>query len=158
MADDSRPRARTGEERKADALEKLGERHADVWVASASSSGSPHLVPLSLAWDGERVILVGEPSAVTVRNIIASGTARLGLGPTRDIVMIDAVLDAVVEVGDADTDTMIGETFARQADWDPRGAGEDFVFLLLRPRRMQVWREANEIAGRTVMRDGAWLH
>jgi len=28
---------------------------------------------------------------------------------------------------------------------------------VLRPLRVQAWREANEIAGRTLMRDGAWL-
>jgi hypothetical protein len=31
------------------------------------------------------------------------------------------------------------------------------VFLLLRPERIQAWREANEIAGRAVMQAGAWL-
>jgi hypothetical protein len=28
---------------------------------------------------------------------------------------------------------------------------------VLRPERIQAWREADEIAGRTLMRDGAWL-
>ena len=43
-----------------------------------------------------------------------------------------------------------------QADWDPR-RDTGYVFLVLRPVRVQAWREANEIAGRTLMRDGSWL-
>jgi hypothetical protein len=31
------------------------------------------------------------------------------------------------------------------------------VFQVLRPRRIQAWRESNEIPGRTLMRDGTWL-
>lgn len=27
----------------------------------------------------------------------------------------------------------------------------------LRPRTIQVWREVDEMVGRTVMRDGTWL-
>jgi hypothetical protein len=38
---------RTGAERKDHALALLRARHAEVWVASASADGAPHLVPLS---------------------------------------------------------------------------------------------------------------
>jgi hypothetical protein len=125
----------------------------DVWVATASPSGAPHLVPLSLAWVDERVVIAVEESSVTARNILASGVARLGLGPTRDVVMIDVVLEKSV---DAASSEAIGERYAAQADWDPR-ADEGYLFLVLRPMRVQAWREANEIAGRALMRDGVWL-
>jgi hypothetical protein len=36
-------------------------RHIDVWVASASADGVPYLVPLSLEWDGEP-LLVATPT------------------------------------------------------------------------------------------------
>ncbi|HZJ27582.1 MAG TPA: pyridoxamine 5'-phosphate oxidase family protein [Acidimicrobiia bacterium] len=147
--------ARTGAQRKVDVLAKLAARHADVWVASASETGRAHLVPLSLAWDGERVIIATEPSAVTTRNIVSSGIARLALGATRDVVMVDAVLDRAVDVGRVPPE--VADAYAGQADWDPRAAGGDFWFLLLRPERIQAWREADEIAGRTVMREGVWL-
>ena len=53
-------------------------------------------------------------------------------------------------------DAGLGAAYAAQADWDPRlSAG--YVFFVLRPVRVQAWREANEIAGRTLMRDGSWL-
>jgi hypothetical protein len=31
------------------------------------------------------------------------------------------------------------------------------VLMLLRPQRIQAWREVNELRGRTVMRSGEWL-
>jgi hypothetical protein len=147
--------ARTPHQRKADALALLAARHADLWVASASADGVAHLVPLSFAWDGEHVILATEPHAVTTRNVSATRRARLALGRTRDVVMIDALL--VRQVALRASEPALAECYAAQADWDPRSAGGDFIYSLLRPDRMQVWREVNEIAGRTVMRGGAWL-
>jgi hypothetical protein len=125
----------------------------DAWVATASAFGRPHLVPLSLAWVDDRVVVAVEESSVTARNVLAAGVARLGVGPTRDVVMIDAVLEKWV---DAAADDAIGERYAAQADWDPRG-DEGYLFLVLKAVRVQAWREANEIAGRTLMRDGVWL-
>lgn len=125
----------------------------DGWVATASEAGAPHLVPLSLAWVGERVVVALASSSVTARNLVRSGTARLAVGPTRDVVMIDAALERAVDVG---TDDLLGAAYARQADWDPRDSA-GYVFLVLRPVRLQAWHEADEIAGRLLMRDGVWL-
>jgi hypothetical protein len=141
--------------RKADTLAKLHEPAADVWVASAAN-GAAHLVPLSLAWLDERVVLALDEGSLTARNVAAAGAARLGLGPTRDVVMIDAVLERTVPVADAAPELAGG--YAAQADWDPRvDAGEGYVYLVLRPVRIQAWREANELAGRALMRNGTWL-
>jgi hypothetical protein len=125
----------------------------DVGVATASTAGVPYLVPVSLAWVGERVVIAVEGSSVTARNLIAARAARLGVGPTRDVVMIDAVLEQAVDVA---ADDALGAAYVEQADWDPRGS-TGYVLFVLRPVRVQAWREANEIAGRTLMRDGHWL-
>jgi hypothetical protein len=125
----------------------------DVWVATASEDGRPHLVPVSLAWTDERVVIAVGRSSVTARNLTRSETARLAVGPTRDVVMVDAVLERVVDVG---ADETLGAAYVAQADWDPRG-DEGYVFLVLRPVRVQAWREVNEMPGRTLMRDGEWL-
>jgi hypothetical protein len=146
---------RSPEQRKADCLAKLLARHADVWVASASPNGVAHLVPLSFAWDGEHLFIATEATALTTRNLAGAQRARLALGQTRDVVMIDAVL--VEQISMAAVPTAIAERYAAQADWDPRPAGGAFVYSILRPERFQVWREANEIAGRTVMQGGTWL-
>jgi len=88
---------RTREQRRVGTLAKLSAPAMDVWVATAAAEAggiaSSHLVPLSLAWIDERVVLATEADSVTARNIISQGRARLGLGPTRDVVMIDAELE-----------------------------------------------------------------
>jgi hypothetical protein len=149
------PAARPPEQRKADALAKLAQEGADVWVATASAAGEAHLVPLSLAWDGDRVILATERRSRTFENLQRSGRARLGVGPERDVVMIDAVVVSVIDADDVPH--TLGDIYAAQADWDPRQAPDGLVYVVLAPERIQAWREANEIAGRTLMRHGKWL-
>lgn len=155
----TREAPRPAAQRKADTLAKLAAPAADIWVASASVSGAwstqPYLVPLSLGWVSERIVLALEAESLTARNITATGTARLALGPTRDVVVIDAVLESCYTVTEASS--AIADAYAEQSDWDPRTAGEGYVFLVLGPTRIQAWREANELRGRTLMRDGQWL-
>jgi hypothetical protein len=150
------PEPRDREQRTRDTLAKLAEPAMDVWVATAAAgpSADPYLVPLSLAWIDDRVVIAVESSSRTARNLEAGRTARLALGPTRDVVVIDARLERSVPVADA---ADLAERYARQADWDPRTAGDAYRYLVLRPERIQAWREANELPGRTLMRDGTWL-
>jgi hypothetical protein len=153
------PEVRSGAERRANTLAKLQTRAMDVWVASASvdegGSAQAYLVPLSLAWFDERVVIALERGSRTARNIAEQRAARLALGPTRDVVIIDAVVEQMINLEDA-PDALAGR-YAEQADWDPRTAGADYVYIVLRPERIQAWREANELAGRTLMRAGSWL-
>jgi hypothetical protein len=131
----------------------LATQAIDVWVASASAAGEPYLVPVSLAWVDDRVVIAVPEGSVTARNVTAAGRARLAVGPTRDVVMIDVVLDRALRVGDDDA---LGEAYAAQADWDPR-RDDGYLFLVLRPVRLQAWREADELEGRTLMRQGSWI-
>ena len=154
---DGQPRTR--EQRRADTLAKLSAPAVDVWVATAAGDASGHvsadLVPLSLAWLNERIVLATEADSVTARNIIGARHARLGLGPTRDVVMIEADLERVYSLDEVPADLARG--YAMQADWDPRDSGGQMRFLVLRPHRIQAWREANELPGRTLMRGGEWI-
>jgi hypothetical protein len=149
---------RSATQRKEDTLAMLQEPGIDVWVATASLSEAgaahAHMVPLSLAWIDECVVIAVESDSVTCHNISEHRQARLGIGPTRDVVVIDAVLDEAVPVEEVPD---LADAYASQADWDPRSAGDSYVFVKLRPQRVQAWREANEIAGRTLMRGGTWL-
>jgi len=153
------PGPRPREQRLADTLAMLRTPARDVWVATASTADDgtpvPYLVPLSLAWIDDRVVLALEATSRTGRNVLATGTARLSLGATRDVVLIDAVLERSVRVAEAPPE--LAEGYAAQADWDPRPGGEHDVYLVLRPHRVQAWREVDELAGRTLMRDGEWL-
>ncbi len=147
------PEPRDRSTRKADLLAALTAPAADVWVATASAAGAPHLVPLSLAWIGDRVVIALDGASVTARNLGTSGTARLAVGPTRDVAIIDAVVERTAGV---DSDAALGAAYAGQADWDPRGL-DGYVFIVLRPTRIQAWRESDELAGRVLMRAGAWV-
>ena len=147
------PEPRDRATRVADTLAMLTTPAIDVWVATASTTGSPYLVPVSLAWVDGRVVVAVDAMSVTARNLIATGTTRLAIGPSRDVVMIDAELERAVDVAD---DVALGEAYVAQADWDPRRSA-GYQFLVLRPVRLQAWREVNEIPGRTLMRGGRWL-
>src|SRR5690349_17655805 len=129
------PEPRDAATRKADVLKKLGERGADIWVASASSDadGQPeaHLIPLSLGWLDERIVLALDGQSRTAQNVIERGKARLALGPTRDVVIIDAALDRSLGCTQAAPD--FAERYAEAAGWDPRREGTSQVFLVLRP-------------------------
>jgi hypothetical protein len=150
---------RTLEQRKTDTLAKLSTPAVDVWVATAAVEAGGHassyLVPLSLAWIDDRIVLATEADSATARNIISHRRARLGLGPTRDVVMIDAELEQVYGLEKVPAD--LARRYAMQADWDPRESGGQMRFLVLRPLRIQAWREVDELPGRTLMRGGAWL-
>ncbi len=144
---------RTAVERKAHALDRL-EHEIDVWVATASAEGKPYLVPLSLGWDGVQVIAATPAAAVTARNLAARPIARLAVGDSRDVVMIDARARTVPA---AEAEEAIMASYVARTGWDPREEHEAFVMILLAPTRIQVWRSVEEIEGRDVMKGGAWL-
>ena len=146
---------RSPEERKADALAKLTAVDANVWIASSSPSGVVHLVPVSHTWNGNQIVLATEPGSRTVANVTANSRVRLALGDTRDVVMIDAVLGETVPKSKAPT--ALAKGYAAQAGWDPQTDSGDYVYLIFVPERIEVWREAEDLAGRTVMRDGSWV-
>jgi len=150
---------RPAAQRKADTLAALTTPALDGWVASATVEASgalmAHLVPLSLAWTGDRLVIAVELASRTARGIAECGRARIGLGPTRDVVVIDAVLESSVAVADAPLE--LAQRYAAQADWDPRQDAGSYGYLVLRPERIQAWREADELPGRTLMRGGTWL-
>ena len=147
--------ARSPEKRKADALLQLEAVESNVWVASASPTGDVHLVPVTHTWDGSRVVLATGPRSRTVSNLTTNPKARLALGETRDVVMIDATLIEVIPASDAPA--ALVEGYAAQAGWDARTDSANYVYLVLGPKRIQVWSEGEDLAGRTVMRDGEWV-
>jgi hypothetical protein len=69
--------------------------------------------------------------------------------------MIDAMLIEIVPASDAPA--ALGERYAAQAGWDARADSANYVYLALGPKRIQVWREGEDLAGRTVMRNGEWV-
>ena len=146
------PPARSLEQRKSDTLASL-ERGVDLWVASASEDGDAYLVPLSYHWDGSALTFATPAASRTARNLIRSGSTRVALGPTRDVVVVDGRVEAI-PIG---TDVALENAHAAATGFDPRTLAAEYVYLRLTPERIQAWREENELAGRVLMRDGRWL-
>ncbi|WP_156721830.1 pyridoxamine 5'-phosphate oxidase family protein [Streptomyces apocyni] len=144
--------ARSREQRIHDVRERL-EKDVDVWVSTASADGGPVLVPLSFVWDDGALIMSTKRVNATARNLTPGGPVMLSLGHTRDVVLIEATT-TVIE--GTELPTASADAFARQAGFDPRDR-EAWIYLRAVPQVIRTWREENELAGRVVMRDGAWL-
>ncbi|MCB5168827.1 pyridoxamine 5'-phosphate oxidase family protein [Streptomyces bambusae] len=148
---DAPPRSRA--QRRSDVEHRLG-HDVDVWVASASADGVPHLVPLSFDWDGEALLAATLAASPTGRNLAATGTARLALGHTRDVALIDGAVEVLA------LDALpphVGDRFAARTGFDPRSLATGYRWFRITPQRIRGWREENELAGRELMRDGRWL-
>src|SRR5687767_14140876 len=144
--------ARSRSQRRTDALAKL-RSHVDLWVASADEVGRAYLVPLSYYWDDSTLTIATPRASRTARNLVRAGWARVALGPTRDVVIIEGPVEAI-SIG---ADAGLEDAHARATGFDPRTLADEYVYLRITPRNVQAWREANELAGRQLMRDGRWL-
>ena len=145
------PRSRA--QRRRDTERRLA-GDVDLWVASASAEGAPYLVPLSFDWDGATLLLATPAESPTGRNLAATRSVRLGLGDTRDV----SIIEGEVEVLDLDAlPREQGDRFAARTGFDPRALTTTYRWFRVSPRRIQAWREANELPGRELMRDGRWL-
>lgn len=149
-----RPPARSPEQRKRDTLERLA-GDVDAWVATADAdSGTPYLIPLSYLWDGATLLVSTPAASPTSRNLQATRKARVGVGSTRDLVIIEGAAQTLTaeQVGDEDC-----RAFAARTGFDPRHERPTYLFFRIQPQRIQAWRESNELVGRDLMRDGRWL-
>ena len=148
------PPARSTAERVRDTIARL-EQDVDAWVATAHpGDGTPYLVPLSFLWDGQALLVSTPTASPTARNLADTGRARVALGTTRDVVMLEG---AVVALRAAEVSEELGNAFAVQTGFDPRELTTDYTWFRVTPRRVQAWREENELRGRDLMRDGQWL-
>jgi hypothetical protein len=112
-------------------------------------------VPLSFLWDGATLLVATPSSSPTGRNLRASGKVRLGLGPTRDVVLVEGTVQAVAAADEIPAE--VGDAFAAKTGFDPRELTTPYTYFRIRPGRLQAWREANELEGRELMRGGRWV-
>jgi len=144
--------ARSRSHRTIDTLARL-RTDVDLWVASASEDGHAYLVPLSYLWDGSALLIATPRASRTARNLTRTGWARVALGVTRDVVIVEGRVE-VIPIG---ADPELGDAHARSTGFDPRTLADEYVYLRIAPQEIQAWRESNELEGRVLMRDGAWL-
>jgi nitroimidazol reductase NimA-like FMN-containing flavoprotein (pyridoxamine 5'-phosphate oxidase superfamily) len=148
------PPARSATQRKQDTLRRL-EQDVDLWLATTDARGAaPYLISLSFLWHGGTLIVATATASPTVRNLQATGSVRLGLGPTRDVVIVDGTAHAIPA---AELTDELGDAFAVKCGFDPRQLTTPYTYFRIRPHRVLAWREANELKGRELMRDGQWL-
>jgi hypothetical protein len=148
------PPARTPKQRKQDTLSRL-QQDVDAWVATADAgSGGPYLVPLSFLWDGSTILIATPASSPTGRSLQATGRVRLGIGSTRDLVLIEGAAQALAAT---EIPEDVGDAFAARTGFDPRQLTSTYLYFRIRPQRIQAWREENELAGRELMRGGEWI-
>ena len=143
---------RSLEQRTADVLARP-RGDVDLWIASADADGNAYLLPLSFVWDGAALTVATPRASPTARNLMRAGRARVALGLTRDVVMLDGVVEAIA-IG---TDPALEEAHAAATGFDPRTERQEYVYLRITPGEIQAWREANELSGRHVMRAGRWF-
>jgi hypothetical protein len=90
----------------------------------------------------------------TSRNPQAGGKVVLGIGPTRDVVLIEGTVQALAI---SEIPEEVGDAFAAKTGFDPRRLVGSYLYFRVHPRRLQAWREDNEQKGRELMRDGHWI-
>src|SRR5258707_727036 len=110
------PPPRTASQRRSDTRHRL-EHDVDAGIATTDGAGTPYLVPLSFVWDGACLLIATPATSPTARNLRASGRVRLGLGPTRDVVLIEGT---VLTLAPADLSEAEGDAFAAHTGFDPR--------------------------------------
>ncbi|MGY4644788.1 pyridoxamine 5'-phosphate oxidase family protein [Cellulomonas sp. URHB0016] len=144
---------RTPAQRRADTEHRLA-HDVDAWVATADDGDTPRLTPLSFLWDGSTLLLATSVAGPTGTNLAANRSVQVGVGLTRDVVLVQGTVDVVardalsVEEGDA---------FAEKTGFDPRALRSDHAYFRVLPQTVQAWREVDEHADRWLMRDGVWL-
>ena len=139
--------------RKADTLAALEKQH-DVWLASADVAGRPHLIAVSGWWDGTDLLVATRGESKTARNLSMNTAAKIARGAPSDAVLLDVQM---IESGAVEDSPDLCRGFAAAVGWDPREAGEGWVFFRLRPNRIQAFRGYDEIEDRDVMTRSRWL-
>jgi hypothetical protein len=148
------PPPRSADQRRQDSLRRL-EDDVDAWVATAATAdGTPYLVPLSFLWDGATLLIATPSSSPTARNLRSTGKVRLGIGPTRDLVLIEGTVGEVLPAAEIPAEA--GDAFAAKTGFDPRQLS-GYSYFRIHPQRLQAWREVNELTDRELMADGRWL-
>src|SRR6188768_738931 len=130
MTAEPRPRA----DRRRDTEHRLT-NDIDVWVASASADGKPYLVPLSFDWDGEAVLVATPTNSPTGKNLARSRVARLALGHTRDVCMVEGRVE-VLEIDQLPKEQ--GDRFAARSGFDPRALTTSYRWFRITPQRIQA--------------------
>ena len=142
---------RSTEQRRQDALYRLG-HDVDAWVATTDTdTGAPRLTPLSFLWHDEALLFSTSAGSPTARNLATNPSVQVGIGLTRDVVLVQGTVETLPAISEE-----LGDAFAAKTGFDPRTADNPYHYFRLTPGTIQVWREEDELTDRWVMRAGVW--
>jgi hypothetical protein len=79
---------------------------------------------------------------------------RIGIGPSRDVVLVEGTATALETAG---IPAEVADAFAAKTGFDPRELTSTYLYFRIHPQRLQAWREENELEGRELMRGGRWI-
>lgn len=105
-------------------------------------------------WDGRAVWMCTGATSATARNVREDPRVRLGLPDTSDVVLLQGTVECFPDhevPGDA------AQAFVDKFGWDPRREDGPFLYIRLVPKTVRAWRGEQELRGRVIMRDGAWV-
>ena len=110
----------------------------------------------SKEWDGTTLLVATPSSSPTSCNLQATGKVGLGIGPTRDLVLIEGTAPALTAI---DFPDQVGDAFAAKTGFDPRQLS-DYLYSASNPAApsmagSQRTRGPRPHAGRTLARP--WL-
>jgi hypothetical protein len=83
----------------------------------------------SKEWDGTTLLVATPSSSPTSCNLQATGKVGLGIGPTRDLVLIEGTAPALTAI---DFPDQVGDAFAAKTGFDPRQLS-DYLYFRIQP-------------------------
>ena len=105
---------RSTEQRRQDALYRLG-HDVDAWVATTDTdTGAPRLTPLSFLWHDETLLFSTSATSPTARNLAANPSVQVGVGLTRDVVLVQGTVETLPAISDE-----LGDAFAAKSRLRP---------------------------------------
>lgn len=141
---------RSAIERRSDTVELLKSAH-QLWLSTSGPEGGPHLIPVAFVWNGAEITMATFVESRTAANLRDDPRARLAVGSTADVVILDGDV-SFVAVDEMDTE--MADRFAAVSH-DPR-VMPGLVYLRFTPRRIQAWNGFHEFDRRTLMTGGSW--
>lgn len=97
----------------------------------------PYLIPLSLQWNGETLLVSTPADSITGKNMATTGKARLGLGDTRDVTVIEGSVQSL-EMDELSKER--ANRFATRTGFDPRDLTTPYRWFLITHQWIQAWR------------------
>lgn len=117
-----------------------------IWISTVRPDGRPHLVPVWFLWEGRDLLILSQPGAQKVRNLLANPAVTLALEAADeggDVAIIEGTA-AMLDLAEAEE--VIPAYVAKYATaiagmgWTPETMLSDYSTLIrVQPSRLITW-------------------